>query len=263
MLQEKDLKVGTCIAANWDKTEGIIINIDISKKYPYQILFFDTVASNPVLMVMELRFKDIQKYDLSINPHFVRMENLHQLLWYDFQLLGVYKKKDPYGYAGDNRYDFSVIYLKTRNKYIQLIVPNENLTEKIENSNNDFVYIAEADTPDEAVFIKNDEDSYFINSLSSAFFYLYNMEEIREDDIQKVTGINNLDNSGNGIIFFDNVGNPFLAIGTFNDKIMRETNGNGVFMSNDRLKRCSLDKFKNFVFEKENHQYYSVKKIQI
>lgn len=159
MLQEEDLKIGTCFMVSTvlgDK-ECVLYNIkenSMGKYYHYltgNFLNFSNYCS--CMDIHKCEFSDFIDPELAVVPHFYRLDNLYSVLsMYSntFDSIDYYKLKGRYVRNGHED-KMSVLRFRKGEKVVEVIV-NENTTPFPEYSN-PYVWIQEYPSPDDVMEI--------------------------------------------------------------------------------------------------------------
>ncbi len=123
--------------------EAVVIDIDNQHYEPYSLLFLEYSSKTGYYFKFDTRNQQMltNAYVDCINPHFCYIKNLYNFLSkYEVILLGYQMIDKTYT---------SILYLKIKNKYVQIIVPCKNKFYQDSPDNGMFVYIYDADNFDD------------------------------------------------------------------------------------------------------------------
>lgn len=249
MLQENDLRIGTCIIDNKDKfTEAVIVNIN--KKVTdniYELLFFTDFGIDYILYVMDFEFCDISHYELNYIPHFYKLDYLYALLkrFEPIKLLGIYNKKDSYDELDNS---FHIVYLKTKDMYLQVFIPGKTCIQKFSDYTNPYVYISTYQEIDD--FIINKNGNFYGNFFKkNQDVQLLDAKNCDIDIMRYITSYPLKDNIDClGILFYygDYYGSyyPTLSICDFDDINIRKKINDGIFTNRTHFLEVDYNDFK-------------------
>lgn len=240
MLQERDLKEGTCIVSTTPSgiREGIVVAIEhgVTREANYITLWGNylnlggSFQSDDCMDIQIGYFSGLRNCELSYIPHFCSMKNLYSVL---SKYSNYFTSVDIYRIAGDFNYDFyenkcTVFRFHANNGKIIEVIVNEDTTLLPEYSN-PYVWICEYD---------NSKDLQELNSLNGSPRHaenvsLFDIHNSKNPDIIQILDGIGLNKSGKSLsanmygVGLESNGNTFGLINDFDNEDDRITYGTG------------------------------------
>lgn len=229
MIENKYLKVGTCIVYIQDETtqkNGVIYHIN-EKETLYSVLWADFFENEEFNLISETYYKVFfQKCELSVYPKFYEFSYLSNIM-------NLYQDENKYiKFLGtqvnhmwsDDEDDFftSFVYLKKNNLFIEIAIPDSDIFESYE-ERIPFVYINESNNILDLHLNKNDH-IYTLNNEYLKVENIYEEYAINFSEITQVPDYSELKINGCALCN-RNYYNTQLLIFNYTDKNILYTHG--------------------------------------